>query len=443
MALSNTTVRAIYTANGVTTSFAIPHDRIQSTTAEVEVYTADQSVDPATETLITQGTGATQYGISGSNVVFVTAPASGIKVVVQRTIALTQPTDLTTNGAFDAETVEETLDRLVAEIQLVNHKLRRVPLLRTTIPDSKLDMDITDPAALSYLRWNSAADGIESGSTTSGTLNIPGSSTDNAIARWDGTGGNSVQNSGLTIDDTNAIGGTIPSATITTLTNTTLNTTTVNATSVIATTGTFTKPTVQRLTTGTGATYTLPAGCKWLEVFQKAAGGGGGEGATAASNGGGGGGAGNLLHYIVASPSATGTYTIGPGGAGGSGGGPNNGSNGSNTTFTMSGQTNTANGGSGGGSSVTGSGGAGGTAGTLNFGTLIENVVGNGGSASVSDGGGIGGSGLQGGSGRGIQSGTGTAGGTNTGAGGGGGGGTSGDGGAGADGVIIVIEHYA
>jgi hypothetical protein len=40
---------------------------------------------------------------------------------------------------------------------------------------------------------------------TSGTVTGPGSSTDNAIVRWDGTAGTTIQNSGITIDDANAI----------------------------------------------------------------------------------------------------------------------------------------------------------------------------------------------------------------------------------------------
>lgn len=38
-----------------------------------------------------------------------------------------------------------------------------------------------------------------------GGVNLPGSSTDNALVRWDGTGGDTLQNSGVTLDDSNAI----------------------------------------------------------------------------------------------------------------------------------------------------------------------------------------------------------------------------------------------
>ena len=40
---------------------------------------------------------------------------------------------------------------------------------------------------------------------TSTTVNTPGSTTDNAIVRWDGTGGATIANSGVTIDDSNNV----------------------------------------------------------------------------------------------------------------------------------------------------------------------------------------------------------------------------------------------
>jgi len=41
----------------------------------------------------------------------------------------------------------------------------------------------------------------------SGNVDGPASSTDNAIARWDGAGGDALQNSGILIDDSNAVSG--------------------------------------------------------------------------------------------------------------------------------------------------------------------------------------------------------------------------------------------
>lgn len=162
MSISNEVVRAIYTGNGVTTSFAIPHDIVytDATADEIEVYTVDETTTPV-ETLRPNGATADGWQVSGANINFVTAPVSGHKVVVQRKITLTQPTDLDENGDFPAEEVETTLDRLCAEIQLINLRLRRTLKTRLSIPDADLDLTLTDPSALKYLRWASDEGGVE------------------------------------------------------------------------------------------------------------------------------------------------------------------------------------------------------------------------------------------------------------------------------------------
>lgn len=215
MSLSNETVRAIYSANGATTAFAIPHDIIQNDSSEVEVYSVDQSTTPATETLQVEGA-LQDYTLTGASppttpfdthVTFNSAPASGLKIVIQRKIALTQPTDLATNSAFPATTVETTLDRLVAEIQLLNHKIKRALKTRLSIPDASLDLSVPDPAASTFLRWNSAATALENATVVGSGVNVAASSTDNAVMRWDGTAGNTAQNSVVIIGDTGNVTG--------------------------------------------------------------------------------------------------------------------------------------------------------------------------------------------------------------------------------------------
>ena len=176
MSISNEVVRAIYTGNGVTTLFAIPHDIVypDATADEIEVYTVDETSTPV-ETLRPNGATADGWQVSGANIQFVTAPTSGHKVVVQRKITLTQPTDLDENGDFPAEEVETTLDRLCAEIQLINMRLRRTLKTRLSVPDNKLDLSLTDPSALKYLRWNAGTTGVESSFVDASevTLDLP------------------------------------------------------------------------------------------------------------------------------------------------------------------------------------------------------------------------------------------------------------------------------
>lgn len=46
---------------------------------------------------------------------------------------------------------------------------------------------------------------VELSATIDGIVNAPASSTDNAVARFNGTGGTSIQNSGVIIDDNNVV----------------------------------------------------------------------------------------------------------------------------------------------------------------------------------------------------------------------------------------------
>ena len=68
--------------------------------------------------------------------------------------------------------------------------------------------------------WN----GVDFVEVASGNVDGPSSATDNAIARFDGTTGKLIQNSGITIDDSNNVSGVVQ-----------LNATTVDATNVEAT----------------------------------------------------------------------------------------------------------------------------------------------------------------------------------------------------------------
>lgn len=52
--------------------------------------------------------------------------------------------------------------------------------------------------------WNLTVSGIQ-GAAGTGDVNGPGSSTDNALVRWDGAGGDTIQNSAITIDDSDNV----------------------------------------------------------------------------------------------------------------------------------------------------------------------------------------------------------------------------------------------
>lgn len=222
---------------------------------------------------------------------------------------------------------------------------------------------------------------------------------------------------------------------------------------------------IQRLTSGTAATYTPTTGTTSALVYCQ--GGGGGAGGSTVTNvtfgaGAGGGGGGCAIKYITGMTGGyTATYTIGAAGTGGAAG-ANNGTDGGNTTY------------SDGTVSLQGTGGGGGNAGTATGGTGSALVMGAPGGGSGATGGdlnyngqdglpglttnapsnlalgGSGGSSILSGGGKTTTVSTstttnGTAAPTNSGAGGSGGAGlgvnTNAAGGNGGAGIIIIYEY--
>lgn len=216
MSLSDLDVKAKFNGNGVTVSFAIPFAHISDDSAETKVYLVDESVDPVTETLQTEGA-LQDYTLTGANppttpfdthVTFNSAPSSAYKVLIIRQLAITQPSDLNATQNVDLGAIELAIDRVVAQVQELDEKIQRTAKFRksyTTVTDPLMPQ----PSAGQYLRWNTDEDGLENAtpvlSTGGGTIGLPVSSTDNAIVRWDGTDASTVQDSGATVSDAGVI----------------------------------------------------------------------------------------------------------------------------------------------------------------------------------------------------------------------------------------------
>lgn len=167
MALSNLLVRALYQGDGTTDTFAIPFDPIVDDSVETKVYIRDETVaDSITETLQVEGefqdyvlANAPSASEFHTDVVFNAGsiPTATQKVLVIRELPLTQVLDLIKSGNFNPETLEETLDRIVAMVQQLNERLGRTPYFAKT---NALDIQIPDPVANGVWVWNEDADGM-------------------------------------------------------------------------------------------------------------------------------------------------------------------------------------------------------------------------------------------------------------------------------------------
>jgi hypothetical protein len=158
MALSDLDVKQVYGGDGASTTFAVPFAFDSTDTSTVKVYLRDESVDPATETLQTEG-GGNDYTISGTNVVMATAPAATEKLIVIRVTPLTQEFNPVTTARVDLEALEAEMDKIVEMVQELDDRLDRAPILSKGGGVS--GVQLPDPEASAYLRWNAGATDLE------------------------------------------------------------------------------------------------------------------------------------------------------------------------------------------------------------------------------------------------------------------------------------------
>ncbi len=160
MTISSTTTKNSYSGNGSTTAFAYGFYIPSSTDIQVIVRSAT-----GTETVKSEGTGSTNYSISGvgnasgGTVTFVTAPASGETVVLRRNTAKTQATDYVANDPFPAETHEDALDKLTIIGQDLQEQIdRSFKISRTNTMTSTEFTDSASDRANKVLAFDGAGE---------------------------------------------------------------------------------------------------------------------------------------------------------------------------------------------------------------------------------------------------------------------------------------------
>jgi hypothetical protein len=134
MTIASTYAPQQYIGNGVTTIFAFPFEFYNST----DLIVKSTVIATGVTTTLADPTDYTVTGGSGStgNIVMVAAPASTIRLTIERSIPYTQPSDYQENTAFPAETLETSLDKAVVMAQQTK-----------SLTDYALKFETTDPAA--------------------------------------------------------------------------------------------------------------------------------------------------------------------------------------------------------------------------------------------------------------------------------------------------------
>ena len=145
MTVSSLNTKNSYNGDGSATSFAYQFP-IHST---AELTVIERSAN-GTETIKSLGShySITDNGAAGGNVVFGSAPASGVTVVLLRNTNLTQEVDYIENDAFPAETHEAAIDKLTLQIQEAQEEIdRSLKISRTnTMTSTEFTNSATDRA---------------------------------------------------------------------------------------------------------------------------------------------------------------------------------------------------------------------------------------------------------------------------------------------------------
>lgn len=131
MTVSSTTTKVSYNGDNSTTVFAYTFkifDDDDITVILRTVATGTESVQTKTTDYSVSGVGNT----NGGNITFVTAPASGVTVVLLRETAQTQTTDYTPNDPFPASSHEDALDKITLTVQDQQEELNRALKLSRT-----------------------------------------------------------------------------------------------------------------------------------------------------------------------------------------------------------------------------------------------------------------------------------------------------------------------
>jgi len=122
MTVSSLSVKNSYNGDNSTTSFAytFPIHSVNELTVILRAANGTETI----QTLTTHYS-IVDNGAAGGQVNFVTAPATGVAVVLLRDTNLTQETDYISNDPFPAETHEAALDKLTLQQQELQEELNR------------------------------------------------------------------------------------------------------------------------------------------------------------------------------------------------------------------------------------------------------------------------------------------------------------------------------
>lgn len=145
-----------FTGNGSTTSFPFAFKVFSA--EDVAVKRAENGVESAVTSGITVTLNADQDTSPGGTVVFAVAPTATQTIAIVDATELSQGTDLPTGGKYQAEVVENALDKLTILLQQIAELTGRALTLPATAASASTELPA--PAAGKVIGWDDAGTGL-------------------------------------------------------------------------------------------------------------------------------------------------------------------------------------------------------------------------------------------------------------------------------------------
>lgn len=159
MTLTSSTPKIVYTGNGTTGPFSFPFTVFESDSSDlvVEKYTIATGAT-TTMTITTDYTvSVSSYPGSGS-ITLVSSLSSAYKLIIRRSLEMSQETDLQPNDDLPANTIETMVDKAVAMVQQVKEVADRGLVQDVT---QSTQINFPGASANKYIGWNDTGTALE------------------------------------------------------------------------------------------------------------------------------------------------------------------------------------------------------------------------------------------------------------------------------------------
>mgnify|MGYP001184332603 FL=1 len=167
--ISDTEPRIQYTATGGQTSFTVPFAFFANADLQVFNGTSQLSFSSAPSN-------ATQYsvtgaGVSGGGSITLGSPGATVNdvITIVREVAIERTTDFPTSGAFQIDSLNTELDKIIAMAQQLERDLKLSPRVNTT-SSSSFNLTFPDMVAGKVLSANAGGTGLEFSVDANGLL---------------------------------------------------------------------------------------------------------------------------------------------------------------------------------------------------------------------------------------------------------------------------------